>query len=330
MTTTNDTLVLKTGDLGEVLGLLGVLCGFQPTDSLIVMALTGQRRRMTFMIRTDLVEPSQAPDVAQLVGDHLAQHGAESVLVIAVGADVERCDAAVGAVFADCRDRGLVVADAARAHDGWYRTYDDYGDPGIDPPRPFDAQSSPRALEARMHGATVAPSREALLAMFSPPDPERAATLAPWFEQAAQEVADFAAAHSQEAFVERGMVVHDRLRGSGERLGDADIARLAVWVAAHLMIRDHAWSRLSRATAGEDLAFWRFMVTNTIAPYEPAVLSLCGVAAWLEGQGAVAREVWERAVTADPDYTMAPLMIEGLERGVPPAVLDGLFPSPLR
>lgn len=321
MTTTDTTdqpPVLKAGDPGEVLGLLGVLLGFQPEDSLVVIALTGARQRVTFQIRSDLTDPEHAPRVASLHADHLLHHGAESVLVFALTDDPDRADATVAAVHAEFSERGIPIQAAARAHDGWYWTYDECGEPGIDPPRPYDPQSSPKAVEAIVHGATVAPSREAMIAEFDGPSPSRAAELMPAYESAAQEVERFRSGHTVEALIHHGIVVQQRLRRNGASLSDEDAARLAAWIGAHLTIRDDAWEAMSFETAADDLVFWQHVLTRTIAPYEPPVACLTGVAAWLQGNGAVARTLWERALAVDPEYSMAQTLIECLDRGVGP------------
>lgn len=318
MTSSETPLVLRTGDLGEVLGLLGVLLGFQPYDSLIVIALTGERSRMSFKVRTDLPEVHHARDVASFVGDQMDLHRADAVLVFAVSGDAGTCDAAVEAVHEDCARRGLPVVAAARAHEGWFWTYGPEGLRGIDPPRRYDAHTSPKAVEAIVHGASVAASRDALMAGFDPPSPARVSTLLPAFEEALSEVEGFRETHDLEAFRARGRVVHDRIRSGPGEPSDLEVARLAVWVSADDWIRDHGWNRMSRRTAADDLSFWHHAVLRTVPPFEPAVLTLCGFAAWMHGSGAIARTLWERALEADDDYTAAGLLLRCLDQGVSP------------
>ena len=57
-----------------------------------------------------------------------------------------------------------------------------------------------------------------------------------------------------------------------------------------------------------------------VPPYEPAVLSLAGFAAWLSGDGASAWCAVERAEAAAPHYSMAALLRETLTRCLPPDV----------
>ena len=104
---------------------------------------------------------------------------------------------------------------------------------------------------------------------------------------------------------------HDRL--------DADAAALSVWCSV-TCFRDLAWSRIDRANAGRHLAVWSTVARRVVPPYEPAVLSLAAFAAWASGDGASAWCALDRALAADPGYSMARLVADALSRCVPPDV----------
>jgi len=100
---------------------------------------------------------------------------------------------------------------------------------------------------------------------------------------------------------------------------DADAASLSVWCSV-ICFRDLAWSRIDRTSAGLHLAVWSVVARRVLPPYEPAVLSLAAFAAWASGDGASAWCALDRALTADPDYSMARLVEDALTRCVPPDV----------
>ena len=105
---------------------------------------------------------------------------------------------------------------------------------------------------------------------------------------------------------------------AGRRTSDADLVRLAVWVSS-IEVRDAVWGRITRETADDMLRVLTIVSGSVVPPFEPAVLSLAAFAAWLTGDGAQALIAVERALRADPDYSMARLVLEILEQGVSPA-----------
>lgn len=107
---------------------------------------------------------------------------------------------------------------------------------------------------------------------------------------------------------------------------DADAAALSVWCSV-TCFRDLAWSRIDRASAGRHLDVWSTVARRVVPPYEPAVLSLAAFAAWASGDGASAWCALDRALAADPGYSMARLVGDALGRCVPP---DVWIPPPRR
>ncbi|PSK63096.1 hypothetical protein B0E53_04965 [Micromonospora sp. MH33] len=55
--------------------------------------------------------------------------------------------------------------------------------------------------------------------------------------------------------------------------------------------------------------------------------SLLAFAAWRCGNGALASVAVDRALAADPDYSLAHLIDQALRAGLPPSVLNG-WPQP--
>ena len=61
------------------------------------------------------------------------------------------------------------------------------------------------------------------------------------------------------------------------------------------------------------------MVRHAREPYVPAPASLLAFTAWQAGEGARANIAIERALTADPDYSMAHLIGQAVDAGLPPS-----------
>jgi hypothetical protein len=61
------------------------------------------------------------------------------------------------------------------------------------------------------------------------------------------------------------------------------------------------------------------VVRRAQQPYVPAPASLLAFTAWQSGDGALANIAIERALAADPGYSMALLLAEAVESGLPPS-----------
>jgi hypothetical protein len=67
------------------------------------------------------------------------------------------------------------------------------------------------------------------------------------------------------------------------------------------------------------LRLWSDVVRRVTGPWLPAPASLLAFAAWQDGDGTLANLALERALAADPGYSMALLLREILTAGVPPS-----------
>ena len=93
---------------------------------------------------------------------------------------------------------------------------------------------------------------------------------------------------------------------AGARITDHDrLAWLTVTVA-DLRVRDDAcWMPGFRAAHRR---LWTDLVRHAVRPYVPAPASLLAFTAWQSGEGALANIAIERALAADPKYSMARLL----------------------
>jgi hypothetical protein len=81
---------------------------------------------------------------------------------------------------------------------------------------------------------------------------------------------------------------------------------------AHRAAHQRLWTDLTRAAPGR---------------YQAAPASLLALAAWQDGNGALANVALDRALAARPGYTMAQLLRMAIDCGAPPSKAD---PAPLR
>ncbi len=107
-------------------------------------------------------------------------------------------------------------------------------------------------------------------------------------------------------------------RDGGQITDDDQLAWLTV-VLAELRVRDDAWARMDPEHRTAHLRLWTDVVRRAQPPYVPAAASLLAFTAWQSGDGALANIAIERALAADPGYSMALLLAEAVESGLPPS-----------
>lgn len=310
-----------------MLGALPVLFGFHPAESLVVVLLEGLRQRMTFGMRLDLPPPEHADAVACQVADVLRAHAATAALVVACTTQAADADVVVEA----CTDRlaldGVRVVEAVRC-DG--RRYWSYGCTDADccPPagRAYDTSTSAALAQAVAEGVEVLPDRAAVAARLTPVAGGDRRRMQAATDRVAADLAAVAAGVRKEqrprvlarTGADRIKPILARAASDPEQLlSDEDVAQLSVWCSL-IVVRDVAWAQMTREHAEAAFALWSQVARRVVPPFEPAVLSLAGFAAWLKGDGASAWCAVERVEAADPGYSMMQLLRETLVRAVPP------------
>ncbi|MCT9931064.1 DUF4192 domain-containing protein [Planotetraspora sp. A-T 1434] len=138
---------------------------------------------------------------------------------------------------------------------------------------------------------------------------------------------DFAAEFAAE-FVAEGLArvrAAIGLYASGDRLGDEAVARLGFDLSV-IRIRDEAWALLDDGAA--HMALWRDVTRRMEPAHVAPAASLLAAAAWRAGECALAGMALERALEADPAYSMANLLRQALLHLLSPAVLRDRMPTP--
>lgn len=306
-------------DVPDLVNALPTLFGFHITESIVAVATTGPRRRFGFRLRQDIPEPEHVDIVAEQIVAHLRHQGAEGAIVIAVTRRQEIALDLLDAIHAeidDADDIELIVR--ARADGSRYWT-DEPGAPheGL----PYETSDHHLAIvQAVAAGQQILPDRESLVERFAAVTGERRR----WLDNATSliidEVVPMVARTPPTELAQVGMAVVEPILGRAlahGRLLDGDALRIAAWVSS-IGVRDAVWARIDRDNAAEMLRVLTLVSGIVVPPFEPAVLSLTSFAAWLTGDGAQALIAVERALRADPDYSMAHVLLQMLEGGVSP------------
>lgn len=314
---------------GDLLTAVPYLLGFHPTDSMVIIGLTGTR--VVVASRTDLPHPG---DVAAWADEYTLTQirmlaNAQAGRAVAVGyGPATTVTTVMDAVIPRMTAAGIDIFDALRVTDGRYFSYT-CQDPACCPVDgvPFDPCRSDITMHAIVAGCHALPDRAALVASIAPTTGDARVNLT--------RATVRARAHRRALIAEagRGGLIRageDAVRGAFARyadeqtLTDDELAWLTVLLPVPA-IRDAAW----RATDDKpwQAAMWADITRRVHPPLAAPPASLLAFAAWRRGEGALACVAVDRALAAHPGYTLAQVIDRALRAGLPPSVLDG-WPHP--
>ena len=306
---------------GEILAVLPSLCGFAPTESLVLLSLRGSRKRVGLTARVDLPDEALEQALADLCAERMRADGAGCV-VVAVYSESRRRTSLVAAVQAACADRRLSVLEALHVQGGRWWSYSCTRaccPPGGTPlPRTSPAVALVEA-ERAASGRAVLASRAALVRSVLPPSGEVAAQaeqhLASAVEHWTRHRLEHGPAASRRGTLELARVLLDRVAEGGE-VSACEAARLAVGLS-DVQARDGLATLL--LTRSDELLALLLQVARLVPP--PADAPVCTLLAWVaygRGDGALANVALDRALDSDPRCSLALLLRSALDGGVPP------------
>jgi uncharacterized protein DUF4192 len=322
---------VRIGSADGILAVVPHLLGFHPTDSLVVMGVGGPHARIRLTFRYDLPDPPEeelAIDIAEHAVAVLRRQ--QLGLAIAVGYGPGRTVTPVmDVLFNALRRAGIDVQDVLRVEGGRYWSYV-CSDPQCCPPDgvPFDTSAHPASAALAAAGMTVRPDRAALASTLAQ-DIELAEPMREAVQRArgkAGQLIDFeAAAAGKDPFqpiadagrrsVKRAIL---RYRQGGELADHDEIAWLGI-VLGDLRVRDDAWARMDPLFNEAHRRLWTDLVRYLPADVVAAPAALLAFTGWQAGDGALASVAIERALAADPEYSMALLLADALHAGLPPS-----------
>jgi hypothetical protein len=230
---------------------------------------------------------------------------------------------------AAARRRGLTPRELLRVEDGRYWSYL-CRDVACCPAEgvPFDAGSHPVTAVMSAAGLAAYPDRAALERTLAPLAGERATAR----DQATQRACARAAALVDEAARRGGsplrLVISEGRRAvraaiaryrDGGTITDDDLAAWLVVSLGQLPVRDDAWARMEPGHRDAHRRLWTDLVRGAADAWVPAPAALLAFTAWQCGEGALASIAIDRALACDPEYSMALLLREILDAGVPPS-----------
>jgi hypothetical protein len=308
----------------DLLAAVPYLFGFHPADSVVLLALRG--KRVIFQGRVDIPDAEDVDGLVPYLAEIAARQSPTGITLIGYGTQ-ERVVPLLDALGAAVTAAGMPVLDVLRVHEGRYWSMA-CAEPSCCPPEgvAFDVAATAVAAAATYEGLVALPDRAALAASLAP---EPGPGIEPELQSARDRLAELPAGGARRRRTAARTAVReaiDRYAGGG-RLDDDETAWLVVLLCDRAA-RDDAWRQMLAAPPAEEhQSVWRDVMRRVPREYVPAPATLLALSAWRDGHGALAAVAAQRALDADPTYTLAELVREAIGAGIPPSAVEPL-PEP--
>jgi hypothetical protein len=309
--------------------------GFQPAESLVVLCLHEPRGRLGLTMRYDLPARQHEPELVAEVLVRVRHERATRVALVVLTEDPaprvrgDLVDALVAGVAPLPVTDGVLV----RGDRFWsYLCTQERCCPAAGTPVRSGAMTRSvqlLAAETVLSGRPVLPSRRELEALLAPPSFLASSAAAQRLEDAGTEHGCALFEQGLEPFrrrcVDRWRAVLDRWSVPPARLDDQEAAELVV-ALDDVIVRDQvaAWS----AGRSEPLqGLLQELCRRTPPPYDAPVCTLFAWVTYAAGAGAMTTIALDRALSCEPEYPLAVLLAEALQRQVPPAQIRKVMQS---
>lgn len=342
-TAPDSILSLRSPD--AVIAAVPYLLGFQPSESLVILWLS--RNQVLLTLRVDLppaVYTGQHREISEVIAG-AAKNAAADEVIICVFTDNARdgrlpFTSLITTLMVDfyrlgvrVRDAlmiaGDVGADACETSAQWWSYLGDESD--IESPGTALDEQVLLYVKSRftLEGVVALPDRTDLQRAFDP-DTNRSSRIELLVKDFVKALAkNLGEAKADDPSTAKAIttwrgesideIVTLVVAADGRELSDSEIARI-VFCIVDIRVRDtllwHLVQLSDRRAALDALAAaLRAAPEGMIAP----IATCTSICAWLTGDGARALVALERAQLADPDYSLAQLVSQGLGAGLPPA-----------
>jgi hypothetical protein len=322
---------VRVGSAEGILAVVPHLLGFHPADSLVMLGIGGPHARIRLAFRYDLPDPPDdeiTADIAEHAISVLRRQHLPMAIAVGYGAGAA-VTPVMDVVGPALREAGVGIQDMLRVEDGRFWSYLCH-DPDCCPPEgtPFTPVGHPASDALAAAGLTVRADRAALAETLAPAA-EAAAPMRAAVGRARQRAGELidliAVTDGGDPFLPvadagRRSVkqVITRYRRGGRLTDYEEMAWLGVTLG-DLRVRDDAWARMDPGFHEAHQRLWVDLVRHLPTEFVAAPAALLAFTAWQAGDGALASIAIERALDADPEYSMAHLIADALHAGLPPS-----------
>lgn len=323
MTTTEEFAHLKVTGRPGLLAAVPALLGFHPAESLVLICLTGARRRVGPVMRVDLA--GDQPGLAGCLAEHAGQYADDVVLIAySESADlpplVEQVLCELDAVQVPVMDAMVVRGRLAHPLGSG---------PPIPVPGAEDEASQQLSAALAIEGRAILPDREALVRSVAAPAGHAAEEAFATFDEVAGELAELLEVTAPGAPDPLITLAHRTARDAMTELLDLGAptlinrVRLAL-LATDIKVRDE----LVRLAFSESDEPWLPMLISAVTTVpDPQATELCAVLAMLayrQGDGALAQVVCDRVLSVEPHHRLIGILLQAMWAGLPPWIFAGL------
>jgi hypothetical protein len=334
------TLPMQMRGPADMAEMLPYLLGFFPDDSIVAVGLQGPSLHQGGVIRIDIpAEPEQWAQVAQDAAGLLVElserrdRRPSQVLLYLVR---ESADTACGpppgsgppadALAAAFEAAGVGVKESLCVSRGRWWSFlcrrPGCCDPAGTPVRPAHLPS-PIAAAATYAGLAPRGSRKAMVAGLAPVGPPAADVQRQEIDRAGPDFLQELAAGRMSTVDRTGRLLAEAMAALATGARELDpvlVARILLGLQDKLG-RDRGAELAEPEELARAQRLWRYLVQRCVSPFEhlaPPPLTLLAWTSWLAGDTATARIVLSRALDVDPGYTLAQLLYESINGGLPP------------
>jgi len=321
--------VVRISSPSDVVCAIARILGFEPSDSVVALCTHGPRARLGLAMRFDL-ELARQPDWLVAAIDERIRHERADGAFIVVYSEASSSDGTlphgglIELLLDRTRDRALDVLLVAGGRWWSYLCEDSRccGAAGT----PIDERSPGATAIAAAYalaGQAVLPDRGAVVRSIAyDGSVDDAVAMADRIEAARER-------HAEQSRPVRRLAVRTLVGRLSAALADprktisaADIAELAA-LCNDVVVRDEVLIRArKRRRRLALLRVLREVVRGVPPPYDAPLCATLAWVAYAEGEGVVANVALDRVFASDPDYSLALLIADALERQVPPSALE--------
>lgn len=337
-----ETLTLR--EPADVVGAIPWFLGFHPQESLVLICLGGPNQRMRMCARCDLSDLEHPEAVTSLVCN-VQRAGGDAVLLVCYPR-AEQITAAAGtprlpeqhcvtALHDAFITEGIGIGLRLAVVDGRWYSYDQVE--SRYPPEGTPIDRAPSGVTAQLaasvvgSGGTVLRSRSELRSMIAPPVGLRARVLSGLGNQLTEDMAQrirthgwwAARAHTDTRFQRAWR----RWRAGQHELTDTEAMELVIGLQ-DVHARDEAIRTDPGADGAALLVLWSHLARCADDETAAPVCSALACVACMEGDGALVNIALERALRADPHYSLAHLLLQATAKAVPPQRLREVWRAP--
>jgi hypothetical protein len=305
-----------------------MLLGYQPTESLVISCLHGDRAALGLTLRYDLDLLGPAAEAAEEIAARAELAGADSVL-LAVYTEQEHGAGELphADLIGELLDHPDVwVSDALLVHHNRWWSYLCDGD-GCCPAEGISIEGDTAeltTLEASMvlSGGAVLSNRASLVASLAIDTSADSAAQRRRVTRARTRVAGMSPGRRRLELAKLVERLVKRLHDPRGEIRDAEATLMAA-LCEDIAARDDLLLQAASSQRRADLlGMLRMAVRRVPPPHDAAVCTVLAWFAYAVGDGTLANIALDRALGSDPSYSLALLVESGLDRQLPPSVIQ--------